>query len=295
MNAAAATKKWKAALPPPSYDALSTISSSSTEPTSLGQRYASGCWPGFSPENNDQMSTCCWYGKQTCCSPMIAGHILPVVKEQLGLIHKNGTSDKCYIALADLLCLWCSANTAQYIEGDRTITISLCVSVCQKLWDSCHDQQKKLGISPEALTPRQLCAAIAYREEDDDTPEGSVYVTIAPDDSTRCYGGVSLSVVENSGCLPDVSSTGSSLGPSGGAVAAMIVVPFLVIGLTIVAVVVYFRMVKSREIMALGGPGGGDEFSLPADAFGEEEGVLLDEDSEGSSGGRGLLGEEESM
>jgi len=73
------------------------------------------------------------------------------------------------------------------------------------------------------------------------------------------------------------------------------VVPFLVIGLTIVAVVVYFRMVKSREIMALGGPGGGDEFSLPADAFGEEEGVLLDEDSEGSSGGRGLLGEEESM
>jgi len=43
-------------------------------------------------------------------------------QEQLGLIHKNGTSDKCYIALADLLCLWCSANTAQYIEVRHTPT-----------------------------------------------------------------------------------------------------------------------------------------------------------------------------
>lgn len=76
-------------------------------------------------------------------------------------------------------------------------------------------------------------------------------------------------------------------------------VPFLVIGITVVAVVVYFRVRQRREglvYLGAGGGGGADEFSLSADAFGEEEeGGFLDEEgdiSEGT-GSSGLLSDED--
>jgi hypothetical protein len=79
-----------------------------------------------------------------------------------------------------------------------------------------------------------------------------------------------------------------------------VLVPFLVIGITAVAVVVYFRVRRRREglvyLGAGGGGGGADEFSLSADAFGEEEeGGFLDEEgdiSEGT-GSSGLLSDED--
>jgi hypothetical protein len=80
-----------------------------------------------------------------------------------------------------------------------------------------------------------------------------------------------------------------------------VLVPFLVIGITVVAVVVYFRVRQRREGLVYlgaggGGGGGADEFSLSADAFGEEEeGGFLDEEgdiSEGT-GSSGLLSDED--
>jgi len=256
------------------------------------------CWPGFSPEKNDKLSTCCWYGAQTCCKSSVSGYVLRAVTQQLEAVHKNGTNDKCYAAVADLLCLWCSPDTSKFTEGDQYISISVCPSLCNKLWDACHDQQDKFGIHPKALTARQLCSALLIEEEDKEGPQGGVNVVIAPASSTACYSGAALSVVQNSNCLPHVTASSSSGGPSGGSIAAMVLVPFLVIGITAVAVVVYFRIRRRREgliYLGAGGGGGADEFSLAADAFGEEEGGFLDEEgdiSEGT-GSSGLLSDED--
>jgi hypothetical protein len=78
-----------------------------------------------------------------------------------------------------------------------------------------------------------------------------------------------------------------------------VLVPFLVIGITVVAVVVYFRARKRREglvyLGAGGGGGGADEFSLSADAFGEEGGFLDEEgDVSEGTGSSGLLSDEDS-
>jgi len=244
------------------------------------------CYPGFNPEKNEEMSTCCWYSAQTCCKSNVAGLLLPAVTKQLEEVHKNGTNNKCYIAVADLLCLWCSPETAKFTEGEFMISVSICYSMCTKLWDACSDQQDAFGIKPKALTPRQLCTALLVEEEDKETPQGGVSVVIAQESSKDCYGGVPHSVVENSNCLPHISKSVTT-GPSGGAITAMVLVPFLVIGLTVVAVVLYFRMRKRREGQA-GGLGGrrveDDGFSLPADAFGEEGG-FLDEKGDINEGG----------
>lgn len=69
--------------------------------------------------------------------------------------------------------------------------------------------------------------------------------------------------------------------------------PFIIIGLTAVAVVAYFRVRKRREALYLSG--NGDEFSLPADSFGEEGGFLDEEgDFSEGSGGNTLLDDEDS-
>jgi hypothetical protein len=267
---------------------------------SKGQAGEGRCWPGFAPEKNENMSTCCWYGAQTCCKSSVAGYVLRAVTNQLEAVHKNGTNDKCYAAIADLLCLWCSPETAKFTEGDQYMTVAVCPSLCTKLWDSCHDQQDTFGIHPKALTARQLCTALLVEEEDKETSQGGVQVVIASASSTACYGGASLSVIENSNCLPHITSAGSSSdGPSGGSIAAMVLVPFLVIGITVVAVVVYFRARKRREglvyLGAGGGGGGADEFSLSADAFGEEGGFLDEEgDVSEGTGSSGLLSDEDS-
>jgi hypothetical protein len=45
---------------------------------------------------------------------------LLLVQQQLEAVHKNGTNDKCYAAVADLLCLWCSPDTSKFTEARRT-------------------------------------------------------------------------------------------------------------------------------------------------------------------------------
>jgi len=255
---------------------------------------ATSCWPGFSPEENGRMSTCCWYSAATCCKSSVAGHILPVVTQILEQAHKNGTRDSCYLALADLICLWCNPQTASFAQGNRYVSLTICPRMCAKLWDSCKDQQKYFGIDPPALTWRQLCTALLVEEEEEDSPEGGVQVSIASEDGNDCFGGVtSLALVQNSGCVPHVTSqqTSSYSAPSAGAIAAMVLVPLTTITLTSAAVVAYFRARKRRETAYYQS---GDRFTMSSDAFGEEGGFLEEEgDLSEGSGGRSLLDEDE--
>jgi hypothetical protein len=75
------------------------------------------------------------------------------------------------------VCAVCAVSVTQ---GDQYISISVCPSLCNKLWDACHDQQDKFGIHPKALTARQLCSALLIEEEDKEGPQGGVNVVIAP-------------------------------------------------------------------------------------------------------------------
>jgi hypothetical protein len=74
----------------------------------------------------------------------------------------------------------CGACGVCVTQGDQYISISVCPSLCNKLWDACQDQQDKFGIHPKALTARQLCSALLIEEEDKEGPQGGVNVVIAP-------------------------------------------------------------------------------------------------------------------
>ncbi len=78
------------------------------------------------------------------------------------------------------VCGACGVCGGCVTQGDQYISISVCPSLCNKLWDACQDQQDKFGIHPKALTARQLCSALLIEEEDKEGPQGGVNVVIAP-------------------------------------------------------------------------------------------------------------------
>jgi len=78
------------------------------------------------------------------------------------------------------VCAVCACGVRCITQGDQYISISVCPSLCNKLWDACQDQQDKFGIHPKALTARQLCSALLIEEEDKEGPQGGVNVVIAP-------------------------------------------------------------------------------------------------------------------
>jgi len=253
------------------------------------KRQTSSCWPGFPATPNKDLRTCCWYGAESCCTPTFAEQILPVVEQQLDAVYKNGTKDKCYLAIADLLCLWCHPNTASFIEGSsRHLTLVICPSMCVKLWDACKDQQATFGITTPALTPRQFCAQLLIEEEGKENDQQGVSVVIAGDKATECYGGApSLATVENGDCLAHYSRSLTATIVSNGAVVAMVLVPIILILLTAAGVTAYFVYQKKKERYEAD-----RGFSIPSDAFGDTTG-FLDDDIENEALGGKLEEEEE--
>jgi len=249
----------------------------------MSERDGGSCWPyDFESEQNVKLGTCCWYGSKSCCTARFAPSIIPAIERQLKKVKENGTHSACYLAVADLLCLWCHPSTKEFVQGSiQRPELHICLSTCEKLWDSCKDQQTTFGISPPASTPRQFCAALLVEEEtEDDGNEGGVNVIISQNNKA-CYAGVPLGEVEASGCSGDRKVTVVSKSMPTGLVVAMIVVPLL--GVLAVAVAIGIFVWQHKKKLEADSQG----FSIPVDSFPTADHLLGSDDDDDGDDRRG--------
>jgi len=230
-------------------------------PSYFEKRDADGkCWPGFAPEKDQLLDTCCWYNDETCCSESVASQIIPQFQKDLKTIYSElGAKTQCYAALASFVCFLCAPNTASFIKGTptTTVTINLCSEYCDAMYYACKNDLGKLFPDPTVITSGNTFCEQAFASDPDTNGQSIIFDTNLDAD---CFQGYDLDEVENSGCLPGVKPPSHKKSQQYakviGALAA--VIALLVIGIGgIIGVLIYKHIQKKKR-----GEVNGRDFSL---------------------------------
>jgi len=205
------------------------------------------CFPFNTPEVQANLETCCWYNSATCCSPQIAAAIIPSIKGNLSQLQQEiGLGDDCYFAVADLICMICAPNTADWVikkvssDSKPSIQLHICDSLCNKMYSACKNDLSKIPGMKEVNNGEQFCAEL-FKEA-----HQSGNIVFDPKEEKSCYDGVPLDQVEQAYCLPHQTKPSND----DGTYLAFIIVPIalaVVLLLAIGAGVAGFLWYKKRR------------------------------------------------
>jgi len=157
-------------------------------------------YPPKSPEvTNQNLETCCWYDSSTCCNKQVVDLVMPNLKGNLTQIQKEvGLRDECYFAIADVACMICAPNSADFLSINLgKFQIRLCDSLCDKMFSACRHDLAKLQLPNNTANGEQFCGEI-FKEI---VNNGNI-VFGKKGDASKCFEGVALSTVEQGYCLP---------------------------------------------------------------------------------------------
>lgn len=137
------------------------------------------------------MSSCCWYalGAGTCCynptSNLVDSEYLSELGTTVGKI-RDKVSTECYYNIWNLQCLFCSPQTANFVDLNRTPPITfLCLDLCEHTYSTCRGDLDALLESPQNVNDASSFCKQYFVEQE-------LYVeTVQPQDERPCFAGVS--------------------------------------------------------------------------------------------------------
>lgn len=184
-----------------------------------------GCFPYKNPEVKNHLDTCCWYNENTCCNQQVAGVVIPYIKGNLSKLQEEiGLGDECYFAVADLVCMICSPNTADFITTKLgTYQIHLCDSLCTKIFNACQKDLSKIPNMPSTVKDGEEFCEELFK---DAKQKGNIIFD--PKVDNTCYDGVPLEQVEGGYCLPGQKKPEENgKGLSNGAIVGIVIAVFV--------------------------------------------------------------------
>jgi len=204
------------------------------------------CFPGNAAEATGQhLETCCWYDSSTCCTPTIAGIVIPIIKGNLSTLQKEiGIGDQCYFAVADLACILCAPDSSKFIvqQLNNNVQLRICESLCDKIYSACAKDLKKIpGVPPNITNGESLCGEI-FREAKE---KGNIIFGKKGDKT--CFDGVSLSTVEEAYCLPGQTRPNDD-GSKKVIIIAVVVVVLAVVGLLVAGAGIGYFVWRRRRV-----------------------------------------------